>query len=108
MKKFLEKRIVKIFNVYINPLIIGGLFSAMGNWDYKNDNYFYIKLSMLVILIGVYVYSSLQYYELEQTKDDKIKYLNALLNKEKNDRKSEERRTLFPYTTLFRDRKSVV
>ena len=106
MKKFLEKRIVKIFNVYINPLIIGGLFSAMGNWDYKNDNYFYIKLSMLVILIGVYVYSSLQYYKLEQTKDDKIKYLNALLNKEKNDRINEEKEWLMQRKVLDTEIKS--
>lgn len=106
MKKFLEKRIVKIFNVYINPLIIGGLFSAMGNWDYKNDNYFYIKLSMLVILISVYVYSSLQYYKLEQTKDDKIKYLNALLNKEKNDRINEEKEWLMQRKVLDTEIKS--
>ena len=37
MKKFLDNKIVKIFNTYINPLLIGGIFSAMGNWNYEND-----------------------------------------------------------------------
>lgn len=43
MTRFLEKKVIKIFNININPVIIGGLFSAMGSWNAETDKWLYVK-----------------------------------------------------------------
>lgn len=37
MEKLLKNKIIKMICVYLNPLILGGVFSALGNWNSEND-----------------------------------------------------------------------
>ncbi len=80
MKKFLDNKIVKIFNTYINPLLIGGIFSAMGNWNYENDLWFKQKLASLIALFLLYAFTSYKYSKLDKEKDSEIKDLKNLLD----------------------------
>ena len=52
MKKWLENKTVKVFLVYLLPLLIGGLFSALGYWDYKNDKTYHYFCTIFTILPG--------------------------------------------------------
>lgn len=88
MKKFLENKPVKIFNVYICPVFIGGIFSAMGNWNYKADDWFYIKLAALVVLLIMYSFTSYKYTKFEKEKETEIEELVSKLDNEK--RQNEE------------------
>lgn len=94
MKKWLENKVVKVFFVYVLPLLIGGLFSALGSWDYTKDSLFFGKLGILVICVGIYIYTTMQYLKYEKEKDDRINQLTEkledkekeikMLSKEKN------------------------
>lgn len=75
MKKWLENKSVKVFFVYVLPLIIGGVFSALGSWNDVTKISFWIKVVILVVLLGIYIYTTRQYIKLEKEKDDKIEKL---------------------------------
>lgn len=80
MKKWLENKTVKVFLVYLLPLLIGGLFSALGYWDYKNDRWFWIKIGILLPAVGIYIYTSIQYVKMEKEKDNKIEKLEETVD----------------------------
>ena len=40
--------------------------SAMGNWDIKQDKYFYHKLLTLLVLCAVYIFTSIKYVKMEK------------------------------------------
>ena len=95
--------------VYLNPLILGGVFSALGNWDSENDKYFYYKLVVLVVLGLFYAYTSYQYTKFEkdlneqiQKLDDDVKEKNEKIQKLESEKEcfSKETRAL---STLFID-----
>lgn len=62
--------------VYLNPLILGGVFSALGNWNSENDKYFYYKLVVLVGLGLFYAYTSYQYTKFEKDLNEQIQKLD--------------------------------
>lgn len=93
MNSFLEKKFVKVFCVYINPIIIGLLLPITVELYPNKGAKFYIVLAITVILLLSYVYTSYMYLknekkDQENQKDlvDKITTLevrNSLLEKEK-------------------------
>ena len=83
MKKLLKNKYFRVVFVYFNPMIIGGLFSAMGSWDYKNDKYFFYKLVLLITLTIFYCYTSYQYDKYEKELHNQLDELNNSLD-EKN------------------------
>lgn len=85
MKKLLENKYAKVIFVYILPIIIGALFSALGNWDYKKDDLFWIKICILIPLVILYVYTTVQYVKMEKNINEQIVDLNKIIaeNKEK-------------------------
>lgn len=89
MTRFLEKKVIKIFNININPVIIGGLFSAMGSWNAETDKWLYVKGVFLIILFVWYTYTSYQYNKIEKGKEDEIKKLKEQLTDEKNKKEKE-------------------
>lgn len=109
MEKLLKNKIVKMICVYINPLILGGVFSALGNWDSKGDKYFYYKLAILVVLGLFYAYTSYQYTKFEKDLNEQIQKLdNELEGKNKQIQKLESEKECFSketraLSTLFID-----
>lgn len=87
MEGFLENKFVRNFNVYIAPMLIGGIFSAMGQWDYKSDNYFIPKLVALIILLVWYAISSYKYHVYEKKDKEKLENANKSISdlKEQNE-----------------------
>lgn len=99
MRDFLENKFVKIFNVYIAPMLVGGLFSAMGQWNLKEDSYFVVKLVILAGLLIWYAFSSYKYHIYDKSEkknldsankrnidliqaNDNLKQVNSTYNKE--------------------------
>lgn len=77
MREFLNKPMVKNTIMAAMVLIIGGLCSALGGWDYKGDKYFWIKFLFLTIF-GILYIILLLYYSFSE--DSLIKE-NEALNK---------------------------
>lgn len=82
MKRILEKKYVKLFSIYLNPIIIGGILSSMGGWDLKNDRYFWYKSFSLVVLslwylISMYLYNYRYNEQDRHEKESVIKDLSA-------------------------------
>lgn len=94
MEYFLEKKVIKIFNVYILPILIGGLFSAMGSWDFNSDKWLFLKGFILLILLIYYAYASICYFNYDKKKIDKVNELQELLQQEKKNRKIKEEQLL--------------
>lgn len=65
-KQFLCKPEVKSVSLALLALLIGGVFSALGSWDYKNDLHFGKKLIALVLLFIVYIGFSIMYTHTER------------------------------------------
>lgn len=84
MRDFLNSKVMKCFNVYINPVIIGALFSALGSWDFKNDKYIWIKILSVIVLLLWYIFTSYKYYK----EDEEIKTKLEELSKKINDLKT--------------------
>lgn len=76
MNKFLKNKFVKCIFVYVVPIVIGGIFSALGTWDREGDSMFWPKVISLVVLLGGYIFTSLRYSKFEKDLNDE------LLNKE--------------------------
>lgn len=73
MEKILKNKIIKIICVYVLPLIIGGVFSALGTWDDKTDKMFWFKLSALIILSILYIVATYNYLKFEKDNEERIK-----------------------------------
>lgn len=62
MREFLSKPVVKNTLMAVLVLVIGGLCSALGGWDYKNDGSFRLKIVLLIIsgmsYVGLLIYYS--------------------------------------------------
>ena len=61
MGKFLERPVVKNILLSVWVIIIGGICSALGSWDYKTDDYFEIKI-VLLLFFGITYIVMLAYY----------------------------------------------
>lgn len=77
---FLNKTIVKNVLMSTIVLIIGGICSALGGWNYKGDKYFIIKLIFLIILGVIYI-ALLAYYSTMEVNLNKV---NRLLKSQNN------------------------
>lgn len=75
MNTILNKPVVKNLLLSLIVLIIGGICSALGSWDYKSDKAFWIKF-ILLILFGVIYIVLLAYYS---TKEVNLNKINRLL-----------------------------
>lgn len=73
LKDFLNIWFIKFYCVYINPLIIGAIFSSLGSWDYKKDRYFLAKILSLAILFIIYLVTSYSYYKYASENDNAFK-----------------------------------
>jgi len=80
IKRFLNNPFVKSVLLGILTLLIGGMFSIMGTWDYKNDSFFIGKLIALVLLFVAYIVL-LAYYSTKETNSNKILSLYEKQNK---------------------------
>lgn len=80
MSGFFNRPIVKNMLLSVMVLIIGGICSALGSWDYKCDTYFVVKLIALIVL-GVAYIGSLAYYSTKETNLNKVNRLLVSQNK---------------------------
>ncbi len=71
MRNFLNKPAVKNILLSIWVIIIGGICSALGSWDYKNDTLFYIKVVLLISFVISYV-CMLAYYATQEVNSHKM------------------------------------
>lgn len=76
MDTILQMKMFKCFNVYLNPIIIGGLLSSLGSWDFNNDKFIWVKIISVIILFSWYVFTSFRYYKMEESINLKIDQLN--------------------------------
>ncbi len=74
MKKFLNTPVVKSILLSGITLIIGGICSALGTWDFENDGIIVGKIIGLVVFSVAYV-SLLAYYSTQETNLNKISAL---------------------------------
>jgi hypothetical protein len=70
---------VKAFLLGISTLIIGGICSAMGQWDFKNDEFMIHKIIALVFFVVVYMVL-LAYYSTNETNEKKVALIYARQN----------------------------
>lgn len=109
MKQFLENKGIKVFCIYINPLIIGAIFSAMGNWDIEKDKWFWIKITFLVLLGIIYTYTSYKYSQIEKNNKEEIVELKNTISGLEQDIENKKHRVesynkgVRELTTLFYD-----
>lgn len=66
MNQFLKNKFAKCIFVHVIPIIIGGIFSALGTWNIENDSLFWQKVISLVVLLGLYIFTSLRYSKFER------------------------------------------
>ena len=82
MNKFLKNKFAKCIFVYVIPIIIGGVFSALGTWDLKNDSLFLVKLILLIVLLLWYVFTSFKYSRFEKDLNDAISKKEEKINRQ--------------------------
>ncbi|MDE5802224.1 MAG: hypothetical protein K2I22_04820 [Lachnospiraceae bacterium] len=79
-KKFLNHPLCKSMLLGISTLIIGGICSAMGSWNPKEDHYFYAKVVFLGIISLAYL-ASLAFYSTYEINTNKTSILYEKQNK---------------------------
>ena len=77
MSKLLKNKFAKCIFVYLVPVLIGGIFSALGTWDKTIDKMFWPKVISLAVLLLLYIYTSYMYSKFEKDLKEEI------LNKDK-------------------------
>lgn len=80
---------VKSVSLALFALFIGGLSSAMGSWDYKNDLYFWKKIIVLAILVILYIsfliaYTRTEKQEQKQWEEKEVDYQKRYLELEEH------------------------
>lgn len=80
IKKFLNYPFVKVALLSGLTLVIGGICSALGSWDYIADKFFVIKVVFLVIAVVIYIVL-LAYYSTYDVNLTKISRLYEKQNK---------------------------
>lgn len=84
MKKILENKYLKAIFVYIVPIAIGALFSAMGNWNREADKYFYYKIVPLIVLCILYVFTSIKYSKMEKDLNKELEHEKEIVHEKEN------------------------
>ena len=67
---FLNRPFTKAVCLSVSTLLIGGICSALGNWDFKNDTFFIFKVIFLLIISIIYIIL-LAYYSTKETNEKK-------------------------------------
>lgn len=67
---FLNRPFTKAVCLSVSTLLIGGICSALGNWDFKNDTFFIFKVIFLLIISIIYIVL-LAYYSTKETNEKK-------------------------------------
>lgn len=67
----LNRPVVKNILLGLSVIIIGGICSALGTWDFKNDKYIFLKLFALVIFLVGYV-ALLAYYATKEVNTNRV------------------------------------
>ena len=62
---------VKALLLGVSTLIIGGICSAMGQWDFQNDTWLPYKIVALIIFSVIYIVL-IAYYSTNETNEKKI------------------------------------
>ena len=62
---------VKALLLGVSTLIIGGICSAMGQWDFQNDTWLLYKIVALIIFSVIYIVL-IAYYSTNETNEKKI------------------------------------
>lgn len=95
MKTFLENKFVGVYNIYLNPIIIGGIFSSLGSWDPDSVNDFFARVLVLIILLVWYAYTICKYKAFGKEKKNENDDLNEMLKSLKiaNKKMSQEMRS---------------
>lgn len=100
MKKMLENKYAKAFFVYLLPIIIGAIFSSLGDWNYKKDNFFWLKLVFLIVLGLLYACTSIQYIKIENAvKENIIELKMQITDKEEEIKLLEKERSCYSKET---------
>lgn len=76
---FLNHPFIKALLLGASTLIIGGICSAMGQWDFVNDQYLIYKIIALVVISVLYVIL-IAYYSTNETNERKIASIYARQN----------------------------
>lgn len=93
MVKILKNKFAKCIFVYVVPIVIGGIFSALGTWDRINDKMFWPKIVSLFVLLILYLYTSYMYSKFEKDLRDEIskKDRELLIKEEEKNKLMSER-----------------
>ncbi len=79
LHNFLNQPFIKAFSLGATTLIIGGICSAMGQWDFSNDSSLKYKSILLVVFSIVYVIL-IAYYSKNEINEKKIATIYAKQN----------------------------
>ena len=79
MGAFLSKPVIKNILLALPVLLIGGICSALGTWDYKEDSFFIFKVVALTIVSVIYIVL-LAYYATKETNLNKTSRLQKRRN----------------------------
>lgn len=101
LDEFLQIKGVKLFCICINPILIGALFSSLGSWDFKGDNFICIKIILTVILFLTYIVSMYRYYKIEDNIKNTLSNLENEVKIHKTENKIYSKITLI-LTSLFK------
>ena len=63
---FLNRPFIKAVLLSVSTLLIGGLCSALGNWNFRGDTFFIFKVIFLLIISIIYIIL-LAYYSTKET-----------------------------------------
>lgn len=76
---FLNHPFIKALLLGASTLIIGGICSAMGQWDFASDQYLIYKIIALAVISVLYVVL-IAYYSTNETNEKKIALIYAQQN----------------------------
>lgn len=77
---FLNRPFIKAMLLSVSTLLIGGLCSALGNWDFRRDTFFIFKVIFLLIIFIIYIIL-LAYYSTKETNERKTVAICCKQNK---------------------------
>lgn len=67
----LNRPVVKNILLGVLVLIIGGICSALGSWDFKNDKYIILKIIALIVFLAGYIFF-LAYYTTKEVNTNRV------------------------------------
>lgn len=79
LKNILDHPFIKAFLLGVSTLSIGGICSAMGQWDFSKDKYLQYKIIALCVISFLYIVL-IGFYSTKETNERKIASIHAKQN----------------------------